>query len=76
MLKPNILIDKKYIYRLCSLQGSDLLQVYNSGMEGLVLNVLGSKTTYSQPIMPGIYHLGLYQRQSGNKFYHANGERV
>ena len=58
------------------MQGSDLMQVASAAEETLILSTLGSKIAYAQPIMPGIYHLGLYQRQSGRKFYHGNGVSV
>jgi len=62
--------------RVCNAEGSDLLQVYSSTEESLVLGVLAGRTLFAQPVMPGYYHLGLHQRQSGRQFYHRNGVRV
>jgi hypothetical protein len=71
------LLDQKLCFhRLCNLQGSDLLQVSSLADEELVLATLASKPVYAQPVMPGYYHTGLYQRQSGHTYYHRNGARV
>jgi len=58
------------------LYGSDLFQVMNQDEEDFVLTILASRKDYAQPVMPGIYHLGLHQRQSGGQYYHRNGVRV
>jgi hypothetical protein len=63
-------------FRFCNAQGSDLLQVSSSTDEDLVLGVLGSRQDFAQPVMPGYYHTGLYQRQSGKLYYHRNGVKV
>ena len=64
------------LHRQCNMQGSDLLQISVDKDEKVVLSVLRSKPIYSQPVMPGFYHMGLYQRQSGRMYYHRNGVRV
>lgn len=56
--------------------GSDLLTVVNSDEEGLVLRTIASIPMFGQPIIPGYYHLGLYQRQSARQVYQRNGLRV
>jgi hypothetical protein len=47
--------------RRCNMEGSDLLQVYTSGEESLVLSVLGSRTDFAQPVMPGEYPTKSYK---------------
>ena len=65
-----------FCLRRCHMTGSDLLQVYNSVEETLILSVLSSRKNFSLPVMPGYFHLGLHQRQSGNQLYYRNGVRV
>jgi hypothetical protein len=61
---------------LCNNIGGDLLQVSSSAEEKMILEALGSRPAYSQLVMPGYFHLGLYQRRSAVQFYHRNGLRV
>ena len=56
--------------------GADLLQVSSSLEESMILEAFASKPTYAQPVMPGYFHMGLYQRRSAGQFYHRNGLRV
>jgi len=56
--------------------GSDLLQISSSDEVNYVINVLKSRPAFSLPAMPGYYHTGLHQRQSGKQFYQRNGVRV
>ena len=55
---------------------ADLVQPATAEEEGFLLDVISSKQRYSRPVMPGYFHTGLHQRQSGNQFYHRNGVRV
>ena len=56
--------------------GGDLLQVTSSSEEEIIFDMFASLPVYAQPVMPGYYHLGLYQRRSAGQFYHRNGLRV
>jgi hypothetical protein len=47
-------------FRLCSAQGSDLLQPSSLTEETYVLNALASKPAYSQPVMPGTNVIKLF----------------
>jgi hypothetical protein len=56
--------------------GGDLLQVTSSSEEQIIFDIFASLPVYAQPVMPGYYHLGLYQRRGAGQFYHRNGLRV
>ena len=62
--------------KICSHQGADLLQVETITEDNFIIDILQGSLEYSIPFHPGFYHLGMYQRQSGNQYYHRNGARV
>ena len=51
-------------------------KVATSAEEDQILSVLTGSQDFAQPVMPGYFHTGLYQRQSGRLYYHRNGVRV
>jgi len=56
--------------------GSEIYEPTSEEEEQLVLNVLRSQTRYAQPVMPGYYHIGLYQKQSAKLYYLRNGIKL
>ena len=42
----------------------------------MINEILMGAQEYSSPTHPGFYHIGLYQRQDANQYYHKNGARV
>ena len=42
----------------------------------MINEILMGAQEYSSPTHPGFYHIGLYQRQDANHYYHRNGARV
>ena len=63
-------------FRLCNIMGSEIYQPSSDAEEQMVLNVLRTRPRYSQPVMPGYYHIGLYQKQSAKLYYLRNGIKV
>ena len=56
--------------------GSEIYQPSSSGEEELVLKALRGQPYYAQPVMPGYYHIGHYQKQSAKLYYLRNGIKL
>ena len=62
--------------RQCLEEGSDLLQVRDATEDSYAQNVITSIKEYALPVWPGYYHMGVYQRRTGEQYYSRNGHRV
>ncbi len=56
--------------------GSEIYQPSSDAEEQIVLNILRSQPKYAQPVMPGYYHIGHYQKQSAKLYYLRNGIKL
>ena len=70
--------DNTNAARQCYREGSDLFQDEHKDWNEIFIDATHFSSNYStDPVYPGYYHLGLYQKQSGNHYlYHRNGARV
>ena len=63
--------------RICYEHGSELMHLENEHMDNFTTTILdGLGTGLGNPILPGYYHLGIYQKQESNKYYLSNGQNV
>ena len=62
--------------QFCNQEGAELIQIESSDEDDMINEILFGHTDYSTPTHPGFYHIGTYQRQSSNQYYHRNGVRV
>ena len=60
----------------CYQEGAELLEVQSRPEDDMINEILFGSSEYSTPTHPGFYHVGLYQRQEGNQYYHRSGIRV
>ncbi len=58
------------------MMGSEIYHPSSAEEEQIVLNVLRSQPRYAQPVMPGYYHTGLYQKQNSRIYYLGNGLKL
>ena len=59
----------------CYEDGSDLFLPSDSDSDEYAIDVL-KRSTYSQSVYPGYYHIGLYQHQEALEYYQSGGSRV
>ena len=69
-------VDNDEAAALCNQESGDLVQPKSLEEDEYIIDVLSSVLDYAKPFHPGFYHIGTYQRQSGNLYYHRNGIRV
>ena len=60
----------------CNQEGAELLQVESVDEDNVINEILFGIPKYSTPTHPGFYHIGTYQKQTANKYYHRNGVKV
>ena len=60
----------------CNQEGAELLQIDLADEDNYVISILEGSENYSMPVNLGYYHLGIYQRQATNQYYHRNGAKV
>ena len=60
----------------CNQEGAELLQVESTDEDNVINEILFGVPEYSTPTHPGFYHIGTYQKQTANQYYHRNGVRV
>ena len=60
----------------CYQEGAELLEVQSQPEDDMINEILFGSSEYSTPTHPGFYHVGLYQRQEGNQYYHRSGIKV
>ena len=60
----------------CNQEGAELLQVESADEDNVINEILFGLPEYSTPTHPGFYHIGTYQKQTANQYYHRNGVRV
>ena len=60
----------------CNQEGAELLQVESTDEDNVINEILFGVPEYSTPTHPGFYHIGMYQKQTANQYYHRNGVRV
>ena len=59
----------------CYEDGSELFIPDSITQDEYIIDVL-STSSYSNPIYPGLYHIGLFQDQHTQKYYKSGGSRV
>ena len=57
----------------CNQEGAELLQVESANEDNVINEILFGVPEYSTPTHPGFYHIGTYQKQTANQYYHRNG---
>ena len=62
--------------QICYQEGAELVQIESQMEDDMINEILLGASEYSTPTHPGFYHIGLYQRQEGNLYYHRSGIRV
>lgn len=64
-------------FRRCYEHGSELMHLENEYMDNFTTTILdGLGSRLGNPMLPGYYHLGIYQIQESNKYYLSNGQNV
>lgn len=61
---------------LCNQDGAEIVQIRSSDEDTMVARILEGFQDFALPLSPGFYHIGTYQRQDGNQYYHRNGVKV
>ena len=69
-------LDNNEAATSCYQEGAELLEVQSPAEDNMINEILLGSSEYSTPTHPGFYHIGLYQRQEGNQYYHRSGIRV
>ena len=69
-------LDNNEAATSCYQEGAELLEVQSQPEDDMINEILFGSSEYSTPTHPGFYHVGLYQRQEGNQYYHRSGIRV
>ena len=62
--------------QMCNQEGAELVQIYSTIESDMINEILLGLPEYSTPIHPGFYHIGIYQTQELDQYYHRNGIRV
>ena len=69
-------IHAKNIYTVL-INANNQLLVENEYMDNFTTTILdGLGSGLGNPMLPGYYHLGIYQKQESNKYYLSNGQNV
>ena len=69
-------LDNNEAATSCYQEGAELLEVQSQPEDDMINEILFGSSEYSTPTHPGFYHVGLYQRQEGNQYYHRSGIKV
>ena len=60
--------------RRCMEMGATLFVPRSQAQENTVLALLRATLELSMPVLPGLYHIGLYQNQKENMLYTSSGD--
>ena len=73
-IKTNEVTNEEAVSK-CYEDGSDLFLPNDKAQDEYVIDVL-AMSSYSNPVYPGLFHIGLYQDQHTQKYYKSGGSRV